>query len=52
MDTQIASGSGASGQITSGTVTDSGKQHLTISEAILQNSNFTHRSMRQLKNLL
>ena len=36
----------------SGLTSSSGKQHLTIGEAILQNSSFTHKSMRQLKGLL
>jgi hypothetical protein len=52
MGTQGGGGGGAPGQITSGPSTSSGKQHLTIGEAILQNSSFTHKSMRQLKDLL
>ena len=50
--TQTAGASGAPGQINTGTGSSGGKQHLTISEAILQNSSFTHKSMRQLKDLL
>ncbi|CAF3737280.1 unnamed protein product, partial [Adineta steineri] len=52
MGTQGGPGSGAPGQISSGPGTGGGKQHLTIGEAILQNSSFTHKSMRQLKDLL
>lgn len=52
MGTQGTVGSGAPGQIGSAPVSGGGKQHLTISEAILQNSSFTHKSMRQLKELL
>ena len=52
MGVQGAVGTGAPGQIGGGPVPTGGKQHLTISEAILQNSSFTHKSMRQLKDLL
>ena len=53
MGAQSGPGTGAPGQMTSGTGgTSGGKQHLTIGEAILQNSSFTHKSMRQLKDLL
>jgi hypothetical protein len=52
MGVQGTVGSGAPGQISSGATSGGGKQHLTISEAILQNSSFTHKSMRQLKDLL
>ncbi|UJR28934.1 hypothetical protein I4U23_010152 [Adineta vaga] len=52
MGAQTGPGSGAPGQISSGPGAGGGKQHLTIGEAILQNSSFTHKSMRQLKDLL
>ncbi|CAF1474341.1 unnamed protein product, partial [Rotaria sordida] len=52
MAAQGGPGSGAGGQISSGPSAGGGKQHLTIGEAILQNSSFTHKSMRQLKDLL
>jgi hypothetical protein len=52
MGAQGGPGSGAPGQITSGSGPSGGKQHLTIGEAILQNSSFTHKSMRQLKDVL
>ncbi|CAF0895311.1 unnamed protein product [Rotaria sp. Silwood1] len=52
MGTQSGPGGGPSGQISSGPGTGGGKQHLTIGEAILQNSSFTHKSVRQLKDLL
>lgn len=45
-------GSGGTGPISGGSGSGGGKQHLTIGEAILQNSSFTHKSMRQLKDLL
>ena len=52
MGVQGGIGSGGPSQIGSGPSSGTGKQHLTISEAILQNSSFTHKSMRQLKDLL
>ena len=52
MGAQGQGSSGGAGQMTSGQNTGGGKQHLTIGEAILQNSSFTHKSMRQLKDLL
>ena len=45
-------GGGGPGPISGGPGSGGGKQHLTIGEAILQNSSFTHKSMRQLKDLL
>lgn len=36
----------------SGHVASSGKQHLTVAEATLPNSNVAHKSIRQLKDLL
>ena len=52
MGAQSGGAGGISGPIPGGPGTGGGKQHLTIGEAILQNSSFTHKSMRQLKDLL
>lgn len=52
MGVQGTVGGGTSGQLGPGATTNTTKQHLTISEAILQNSSFTHKSMKQLKDLL